>query len=666
MDRAIERAEAAVVSCDIVGHSREPVGVQKRRVAEINKIIAERISSRASGDIVWSSGGDGGHLVFREKSWHGPAVELVQRLYDWAEREHVPLRIVGHYGELTYIDGADGRVQPIGDGINYGGRLLKLRERWQGAMVSDSLHEEIKKSGVDLAVEFHDPRFIPDPSFEPHLLYLMSTRDMRSSWDGPEPGDRAALKCAIEANHGWDILYFAKRIWQVNSKDDYAALALEGVRAHTLRYHDARGSKKDEDQGVVNPFFEHLGPDELKEVLQLGQLIERGGGDVICRYDETGDTMFVILRGQVGVYNSEGRGFNEATEPRHVLGQGEIVGELAYALSRNRTADLVALSDVALLSFNYEAIRSKSTGPAVASQVSAYINFRVLQHASDNAPYLLGPEGTGPLTVGAPSWDYGLTVLRRHSNLIDVDRRVLDLTLDKLKPQGAKREGLYILAAGELREHRAGSVVLRGADFPVLWVDVPNLLQFPPATYAVHEEPVKVLHIAARGIDDLRPPQRVALRRALGHATNRQTGGYKFDIFLCHSKKDSAVVTEIYRRLVEAGITCWFDEKQIHPGAQITSMVEEGLSQSRYLLACISKNFGDSNWAWQELRSTVHRDMQRRKESKTSAVLVLMLNDDDDKDEVIPPLIRDIRRLTYTRDGDFDELIGYITATRTG
>jgi hypothetical protein len=663
MDAAIDYQGAAVVSCDIVGHSGNPVEVQTARVREINKIVAEQIDTCSDSDIVWSSGGDGGHVILRQTSWERPAIELIRNLYDWSERQEVPLRIIGHYGNITYIDGADRRVQPIGSGINYAGWLL-TQGHWKGAVVSDTFRHEIEKADIDLEIEFRDPRFIPNISFEPHLLYLMSTEGMRSSWDDPEPGDRAALNRAIEKDLGWDILYFAKRIWQVNSKDDDAALALERVRVHTLRYHDARGSKKDEDEGIVNPFFERLGPDALKEVLQLGQLIERRRGHVICRYDETGDTMFVILRGEVGVYNSEGRGFNEATGPRHVLRQGEIVGELAYALSRNRTADLVALTDVALLSFNYEDIKSKSTGQQVAEQVSAYINFRVLQHASDNAPYLLGPERAGPLAVGAPSWDYALTVLRRHSNLIDVDRWVLDLALDKLKPSGSRREGLYILAAGELKAQRPGSVVLRGADFPVLWVDVPNLLQITPATYAVDDGPVKVLHIAAQGIDDLRPPQRAALRLALDHASNRQTGGYKFDVFLCHSKKDSQVVSKIYQRLVEAGITCWFDEKQIHPGAEITSMVEEGLSNSRYLLACISKNFADSNWAWPELRSTIHVDMKRRKKSKKSAVLVLMLNEDDDKDEVIPPLIRDIRRLSYTRDGDFDELIRYITSTR--
>jgi hypothetical protein len=480
---------------------------------------------------------------------------------------------------------------------------------------------------------------------------------MPSSWVRPEPGDRVALQLALQNEDAWDVLYYVKRIWQVNSVDQEAFLALRRVLPYNLSYSDARGSAKN----LPNPFFAPLQPHELEDVLQPGQLIERKRGDVICRYDEIGDTMFVILRGEVGVYNSEGRGFNEATEPRHVLKQGEIVGELAYALSRKRTADLVALTDVALLSFNYEDIRSKSTGQQVAGQVSAYINYRVLQHACDNAPYLLGPERNGPLAVGAPSWDFALTVLRRHSELIDVERGKLDLTLDMMKQQDAERQGLYILAAGELRSR---NVVLRGADFPVLWVDIPNLLTSTQRRYEVHGEPIKILRIAAQGIDELQLTQRQALRRALPHAASRQTGGYEFDVFLCHSKKDSTVVREIYQRLVGAGIACWFDERHIRPNSRITSTVEDGLRGSRFLLACISANFEDSVWAKQELQAVLHLDMKRRSKSNESSVLVLMLNEDDDKD-VIPLFIRDVRRHTYTRKREFDDLIEYITSART-
>jgi hypothetical protein len=563
----------------------------------------------------------------------------------------IRLRVALHAGEIRLDEHGT-----AGTSINLTFRLLDSPELKSALARSPGVLALIVSAWFFDEVVRNTPASTPDAYREVHVSVKETDTSAWILVPGDEKmSDRDALKYVSEDNRGWDILYYAKRIWQVNSTDGDAALAVEQVKANTLRYHDARGSKKDEDKGVVNPFFEHLGPTELKEVLQLGQLIERVRGDVICRYGDSGDAMFVILRGEVGVFNSEGKGFNDVTAPRYVLGQGEIVGELAYALSRNRTADLIALSDVALLSFSYEDIQSKSPVPAVASHVAAYMDFRVLQHVSDNAPYLLGPERTGPLTVGAPTWDFALTVLRKHSDLIVVDQSVPDLTLNMLRQQVSNPTGFYILVAGVLEEQRTGSE-LRGTDFPVLWVDVPSMLGFPQATYNVHQDPVKVLHIAARDIDELRPLQRAALRRALAHAFNRQTSGYTFDVFLSHSKKDTATIFEIYRRLNAAGITCWFDGRQPRPGASTTDAIEEGVRASRFLLACISSSFADRNWETQELAAALRIGMHER-------ILVLMLNEDDDEDKVIPLPLRKSQRLSYARDDDFDELIRYITST---
>jgi class 3 adenylate cyclase len=588
-------------------------------------------------------------------------IESLPRHLITALREHniahsaparIRLRIALHAGEMRFDDhGA------TGTSINLTFRLLDSPELKSALARSPGVLALIVSAWFFDEVVRNTPASTPDAYRE---VYVSVKETDTSAWilvpGDAKMSDREALKYASKDNRGWDILYYAKRIWQVNSTDVDAALAVNQVQADTLRYHDTRGSTKDDDKGNVNPFFEHLGPNELKEVLQLGQLIERVRGDMICRYNDSGDTMFVILRGEVGVFNSEGRGFNDATEPRYVLGQGEIVGELAYALARNRTADLVAHSDVALLSFSYQDIQSKSPVPVVASHVAAYIDFRVLQHVSDNAPYLLGPERTGPLSVGAPTWDYALTVLRQHSDLINVGQSEPNLTLDVLQQQVSNPMGLYILVAGVLTEQRSGSR-LRGVDFPVLWVEVPSMLGFPQATYEVHQGPVKVLYIAARDIDVLRAPQRAALRRALAHAFNRQTSEYPFDVFLCHSKKDTAVVSKIYRRLNAAGITCWFDERQTQPGTSTTDAIEEGVATSSVLLACISSNFADRNWKTQELAAALRIGTDKR-------VLVLLLDGDGDGDGVIPLPLRNSKRLNYARDDDFEELIRYITSAR--
>ena len=58
-------SEYLFVSCDIVAHSAEPnLGVQTERVVAINRIVAKVLQDAPDANVVWASGGDGGHLAF--------------------------------------------------------------------------------------------------------------------------------------------------------------------------------------------------------------------------------------------------------------------------------------------------------------------------------------------------------------------------------------------------------------------------------------------------------------------------------------------------------------------------------------------------------------------------------------------------------------------------
>ncbi len=289
--------------------------------------------------------------------------------------------------------------------------------------------------------------------------------------------------------------------------------------------------------------------------------------------------------------------------------------------------------------------------------MSAFINDRVLQHVSDNAPYLLGSQRTGPLAAGPRRWEDALTVLRKHCELLVVDTRPLDLHLDSIAPPTARGRGLFVLVAGAVRANESGSSPLRGKDFPVLWIDVPNLVPSRSTAYRVHEEPVKVLRIAAEGLEELEPRKREALRHALPRALSSPAEKYEFDVFLCHAKGDWPVVSRVRERLAAANISCWVDEENTPPGASITDSMERGLRSSRYLLACVSPNFAQSVWARHEVRAVLHLDVQRR---SGNSILVLMLNDDDDENELVPLFVQDAKRVRYTRSAEFESLVRFL------
>ncbi|WP_410667630.1 hypothetical protein [Amycolatopsis sp. cmx-4-68] len=90
-------------------------------MAAINAIVAEAIGRRAPEQVIWSSGGDGGHVIFFDEDWQVDAVELMARLCGWARSERIMLRVTGHVGQVTTLPGADGRTQAVGPGINFAG-----------------------------------------------------------------------------------------------------------------------------------------------------------------------------------------------------------------------------------------------------------------------------------------------------------------------------------------------------------------------------------------------------------------------------------------------------------------------------------------------------------------------------------------------------------------
>jgi DNA-binding LacI/PurR family transcriptional regulator len=56
-------------------------------------------------------------------------------------------------------------------------------------------------------------------------------------------------------------------------------------------------------------------------------------------------------------------------------------------------------------------------------------------------------------------------------------------------------------------------------------------------------------------------------------------------VFLCHSSHDKESVREIGKRLENLGIDAWIDEKEILPGESLIGKIQEGLVESRFVLA---------------------------------------------------------------------------------
>ncbi|QFZ18433.1 TIR domain-containing protein [Saccharothrix syringae] len=646
--------KVAIVSCDIRGHSATSARDQVHRVEKINRIVAATIGSCEPGAVVWSSGGDGGHVAFRRAAWQQPAVTLLVELISWAKAERVPLRITCHFGEVCDVLGADDRVQLVGSGINYAGWLLGQVVA-DDVVASEDFRREMESSATDPAVTFHSPLPFPGRDFPTLLLYLLSLDDTVPSWPVENLGDLARLKNpsapANDYRKHWDALYFTKRIWQTHSSSKIATSELKRASLN-LQYRDRSSNEL-----KSNPLLNRFKDDELESMLKLGQLVERTEGEFICRFDEPGDSLFVILRGQVGVYNSEGKGYHGDAAPMYPYDVGEIVGDFAFALGRHRTADLVALTDVSLLSFNNLDVQSKllgddDVGKAAATQFYAYISERILEHVSDNVSYLAGPKGNpiGPLTVGPDSPDDPLQPLRRYCELVPLT--TFRVSLDNIAPQD-RPKGLCILVAGTLRTETNHE--LDGREFPIIWIDLHDL-QVPPRTYTNLASPLaspKILRIDPKDVDELTGRQKDALFKVLSRVGRRSEDDYRYDVFLCHSSEDKPVVLEVLKRLEEARLECWYDDKDMWPGDTTLSTIEYGVKHSRRILIFASRSYSKS--AWTALETAIFTHLQV-KNPVDRAIQILVIDQDFDVDD-LPGSIRIKQRVEYLGPASIDRLI---------
>src|ERR1044071_9367573 len=85
---------------------------------------------------------------------------------------------------------------------------------------------------------------------------------------------------------------------------------------------------------------------------------------------------------------------------------------------------------------------------------------------------------------------------------------------------------------------------------------------------------------------------------------------FNYDVFLCHSSKDKAVVRPLAERLRADGLRVWLDDWELKPGDNIPFKIEEGLEHSRILLLCMSAHAFGSDWAFLESQTFRFRDPQ--------------------------------------------------------
>ncbi|MCR4287918.1 MAG: cyclic nucleotide-binding domain-containing protein [Deltaproteobacteria bacterium] len=126
---------------------------------------------------------------------------------------------------------------------------------------------------------------------------------------------------------------------------------------------------------ALSTIFSPMDAPGRKDILNRLTLVRFLKGAKVMRQGETGDTMHLIKEGRASVTVS---GKDGSAVPVAELKEGDFFGEIALATNKPRTADVTALTDLALVEFSKPVIRDVlARYPLVKALLAAVIKERV-------------------------------------------------------------------------------------------------------------------------------------------------------------------------------------------------------------------------------------------------------------------------------------------------
>ncbi|MDS4019359.1 MAG: toll/interleukin-1 receptor domain-containing protein [Candidatus Competibacter sp.] len=103
-------------------------------------------------------------------------------------------------------------------------------------------------------------------------------------------------------------------------------------------------------------------------------------------------------------------------------------------------------------------------------------------------------------------------------------------------------------------------------------------------------------------------------------------------VFISHSHHDKPFVRKLVEDLRGANLHVWLDEQDLAVGDSIIARVSDGLKDSDYLVAVLSRSSMQSKWVQAELNAALSGQLS----GKGTAVLPVLIEDVD-----LPPLLAD-------------------------
>jgi len=192
---------------------------------------------------------------------------------------------------------------------------------------------------------------------------------------------RRLVELLLQLNEEAEAVEQMRRLERLyeRSGDSAAAASLKELR-HNL-------PASSDSTSTLNPFMADIRPEALSLLLEDARRIALNEGETLIRQGDEGDSMYLVLDGELAVLVA----FNPkkpATLVR-MLGEGDIVGEIAFLEGTPRTATVVAHTAAHVLRLSHKhVLKCLLDHPEVGAHLRSESEFRRKVTAIDSNPTL--------------------------------------------------------------------------------------------------------------------------------------------------------------------------------------------------------------------------------------------------------------------------------------
>lgn len=131
----------------------------------------------------------------------------------------------------------------------------------------------------------------------------------------------------------------------------------------------------------------------------------------------------------------------------------------------------------------------------------------------------------------------------------------------------------------------------------------------------------------------------------------------KYDVFVSYSRQDTDFVRGLVDRLLQSGISVFFDAAEIATGGDLAAALHRAVREAKYVLVVMSPAYFDSQWGQQELALALQEEFSTGR----TKVLPLMLRDCE-----VPVLLRNKLYADFRDPNRFEQSFSLVLRTLRG